>query len=81
MLKNWKTTVLGWLAAIVGVATAGWFKADGSINWMAVALGILVGLMGTFAKDRNVTGGTVGSTQEAQIRTKEPVTLPAVHTE
>jgi hypothetical protein len=59
MLKNWKTTVLGWVAAIVGVTTVGWFGPDGNINWMVVLLGILVGLLGTFAKDHDVTGGTI----------------------
>lgn len=59
MMKNWKTTVLGWLAAIVGVSTVGWFKPDGTPNWMVIVLGLLVGLLGTIAKDHDVTGGTV----------------------
>jgi hypothetical protein len=77
MFKNWKTTVLGWIAAIVGVTTVGWFRPDGSINWVAVVLGLLVGLLGTFAKDHDVTGGTVPLTKEAEARTTGAAAQPS----
>ena len=59
MMVNWKTTVLGTAAGLLGVSTVGWFKPDGTPNWMAILMGVAVAALGYFAKDRNVTGGTV----------------------
>ena len=59
-MKNWKTTVAGILGALVT-----WLPqlqaslADGkAINWSVMGLGLVVLLLGVFAKDLNVTGGT-----------------------
>jgi len=52
-MKNWKTTLAGVLAALVGFATY--------MNWIdtniAVSIGSLAAALGFgFAKDNNVTG-------------------------
>lgn len=61
-MKNWKTTVFGILAAVptllhvVGVQGIGHIGAV-SIDQAAAAIGAL--FLGFYAKDKNVTGGTV----------------------
>lgn len=50
---NWKTTLLG-----VGAAVTGYLGTQNSPGWQLVSLA-LVALLGIFAKDSNVTGGTV----------------------
>jgi hypothetical protein len=62
MKKNWKTTVAGILAIVAALAGAGKCAIDGgqimnclTESWPAIMIGI--GLI--FAKDNNVTGGTV----------------------
>jgi hypothetical protein len=56
-MKNWKTTLFGAItAAGIGMATS----ADGIVQTIGQILSILGPvLMGIFAKDSNVTGGTV----------------------
>lgn len=56
-MKNWKTTLLGVLtAAAAGVAGS---NIDPTITKVATVLtGILSGMIGFFAKDHDVTGGT-----------------------
>ena len=53
-MKNWKTTVLGALLAIV-IAVAPIIQT-GVIDWKAVGIAALVALIGYFAKDKDVTG-------------------------
>jgi hypothetical protein len=60
-MKNWKTTLFGILAALpallhsVGVAGFGHLGSV-SIDTAISSVGVL--LLGWFAKDKNVTGGT-----------------------
>lgn len=59
-MKNWKTTVagIGAMASAIGPALIA--LSNGDWNVMAAALpGIFAGLVGVFAKDNNVTGGSV----------------------
>lgn len=58
-MKNWKTTLLGFIAGITGGTATGWTKPDGSINFFAVAAAVVTALFGYFAKDHDVTGGKV----------------------
>lgn len=60
-MKNWKTTLLGFLAAF-------WLLAqpiiangdfDFSRDWKSLAGAAIAALFGLIAKDNNVTGGTV----------------------
>lgn len=53
-MKNWKTTVAGSVVALPQIIT-------GAINkdWATVIQGLATLLLGIFAKDNNVTGGSV----------------------
>lgn len=56
MSKNWKTTLFGALAAAGG----GMATQPGTVGTIGQILAILAPLLlGLFAKDSNVTGGTV----------------------
>jgi hypothetical protein len=50
-MKNWKTTLAG-----IGAGALQLF-ANGT-NWKSVLLAASMAVLGTFAKDSNVTGGT-----------------------
>ena len=54
-----RTTLFAFLAGALGVSTAGWFKADGSPNYFAIAAGIALTVYGYYTKDKEITGGTV----------------------
>ena len=64
-MKNWKTTLFGFLAALptlahqFGVSNVG-HLGNGDFLGLAGALGTI--LFGYFAKDKNVTGGTTPNT-------------------
>lgn len=78
--QNWKTTLSGWITtlafAIVAKPDVVDFLPVGShktITGIAGIIAIIAG--GTFAyqvKDRNVTGGTVPQTFEAERRVDSP---------
>jgi len=53
-MKNWKTSLLGSLAGLPMII-------EGAISkdWGKVITGVAAILLGLFAKDANVTGGTV----------------------
>lgn len=53
-MKNWRTTVTGIAAAAPQIA-----EGVATKNWSLLVSGIATLLMGIFAKDSNVTGGTV----------------------
>lgn len=53
-LTNWKTSAVGVIGAIPQIVEGIQTK-----NWAQVATGICTLLLGLFAKDQNVTGGTV----------------------
>lgn len=56
-MKNWKTTLIG-----VGGAVAvggGQLLQSGNLNWKDYVMMAFMTLLGTFAKDLNVSGGTV----------------------
>ena len=56
MFRNWKTTLLGWLAGLTGGTAAGWMTPDGKVHWAAVVLAVVMGALGHMAKDHDVTG-------------------------
>jgi hypothetical protein len=62
-MKNWKTTVTGALAIVVLLSNAAILLLDGNPlttpDYGILLPGLLAGLTGLFAKDSNVTGGTV----------------------
>ena len=51
-MKNWKTTLLGFGAGGLNMLANG-------TNWKQVLLSVGLALLGTYAKDHNVTGGEV----------------------
>lgn len=60
-IKNWKTTLFGLLALVVGVIQTSHAPSIGAaLMDPKVQMSILVALVGFFAKDHNVTGGTTG---------------------
>lgn len=60
MLSNWKTTLGGALTALIGIAALLGVKVGSTPIDPATALGMITGGIGLmFAKDQNVTGGTV----------------------
>lgn len=65
-MKNWKTSLFGALAAIAqlapvlshaGVQVGHW----GGSDFLQVGAGVSTLLLGLYAKDSNVTGGTVAN--------------------
>ena len=53
---SWMTTILGYLAGATGGTVAGWTKPDGSINWLAVAIAVILAALGRVSKDVTATG-------------------------
>ena len=75
---SWRTTVAGWLGggvvAILPVLQTGHFDSKD------LAIGFALGVLGTFAKDSNKTGGTqlqTGSIPDAALH-KEAAQVAAV---
>jgi hypothetical protein len=71
MIKNWKTSLAG--SGAIGVALINIAYQITSKNYDAqsifASIGVLfAGVTGLFAKDSNVTGGTVPQTAEAEAR-------------
>jgi hypothetical protein len=58
---NWKTTLIGTVAGIVGAVVGAIvpLMQGGVIDWKLIGTAALVAALGYFAKDSNVTGGTV----------------------
>jgi hypothetical protein len=57
-MKNWKTTLLGLIAG-GGISIDAIIHQGLTGGWKQALLGVAVALIGAFAKDNNVTGGTV----------------------
>ncbi len=58
-MKNWKTTVCGIVAAAAAGVAATYMSSDPLIAKIAgIVAAIATALLGLFAKDSNVTGGT-----------------------
>jgi hypothetical protein len=51
-MKNWKTTLFGFAASVLNMFANG-------TNWKQVLVSTGLAALGLFAKDNNVTGGTV----------------------
>lgn len=71
MFKNWKTTVFGTggiVTALVDIVSNFATGTPDKINWTIDIPIIMTGLGLLFAKDGNVTGGTVPATDEAAKR-------------
>lgn len=51
-MKNWKTTLAGFGLAFINLYAGG-------MNAKTAAISVGLAALGTFAKDANVTGGTV----------------------
>lgn len=56
-MKNWKTTLFGCLAAVVIAVQP--IIVTGNIDWGKIGIAALIAAFSYFAKDINVTGGTV----------------------
>lgn len=54
--KSWKTTVAGWLTGgAIGLLPV---LQTGHVDYKSMLIGFGVGLLGTLAKDSDVTGGS-----------------------
>ena len=54
--KSWKTTLVGWLTGgAVGLIPV---LQTGRVDYKSLLIGFGIGLLGTVAKDGDVTGGT-----------------------
>jgi len=75
MITNWKTSAAG-IAAILGaVASLITMFSKGQVdgNVLMTDLGVIgAGISGLFAKDKNVTGGTVDNTTGATVHDTSP---------
>jgi predicted aconitase with swiveling domain len=59
-MKSWKTTASGVIAVLVAVASAAEALINGRpVDWATVAAAVMAGIGLIFAKDSNVTGGSV----------------------
>jgi hypothetical protein len=60
MFKNWKTTLFGFIGGLpmVGIQVLNAFGQGQTVDFKQLGLGLGVMLLGAFAKDSNVTGGT-----------------------
>jgi hypothetical protein len=56
-MKNWKTTLIGFGGAVA--MGGGQLLSSGSLDWKAYIQMAFMALIGTFAKDLNVSGGSV----------------------
>lgn len=68
-MKNWKTTLtgfLGGLAVMFGPHLAG--QAGPALTSGNLITGAALTILGLFSKDKDVTGGTVAATPEAETR-------------
>lgn len=60
-LSNWKTSLFGIGGGILTmIANGGFHDAAGKFDWKTLAISASLAVVGIFAKDHNVTGGTVG---------------------
>lgn len=76
MITNWQTTVSGIPALITAVyAVYHAFKtgeAPSKENWEIIGASVSTVWLAIVAKDKNVTGGTIPQTKEAEIRVEAP---------
>ena len=60
MAKSWKTTACGVLSLVViGIGVAKSILSGVAVDWGTIVPAFMAGMTGLFAKDSNVTGGTV----------------------
>jgi hypothetical protein len=81
MPKNWKTTLMGMLTA--GAYATKTMVLTGQFNWTDAAITFGIAALGYLVKDKDVTGGTVAATPEAQARldaSPKPADQPAPST-
>ena len=73
ILKNWQTSVIGLITAIINLTVAFGLSLttsqQTSIIAVVTSLGVCLGFL--FAKDSSVTGGTTPATPEAQQRVNQ----------
>lgn len=80
-MKNWKTTLFGILSTLaLGISVNptmvwDWFPKEefGNLGWNIIRTAnicvfVFGGITASVMKDRNVTGGTVATTPEAEAR-------------
>ncbi len=73
---NWKTTLAGVTAILLAAGHILQLVTAGDLNWAAYITDVqslIVGVGLIFAKDANVTGGTVAATPEATVRLAPPL--------
>ncbi len=69
--KNWKTT-------LIGAITGGTISLDAIVEqgfekgWKQALIGVAIALLGAFAKDHNVTGGTVEQKNTVDLSQTKP---------
>jgi hypothetical protein len=81
-IKNWKTSAAGIAALLSAIAAVlHSYSASQPIDWNSFAMGCYLFYIGIFAKDANVTGGTVPQTLEAIVRVDTPEVIMGIHTE
>ncbi len=56
-MMNWKTTVIGAVGAVLMVVIP--MLQGGVFDWKTLVPAAVTALLGWFAKDHNVTGGTI----------------------
>ena len=71
--KNWKTTLAG---AVPGILVFLYdfikgLQAGQEFDAKTMIIGLSLALLGYYAKSKDVTGGTVPSTPEAEIRVQQ----------
>jgi hypothetical protein len=57
-MKNWKTTLFGALAGMMVIldATVQQLATGAPVDWLKVGLGLVLALVGYFAKDFDISG-------------------------
>jgi hypothetical protein len=75
MITNWKTSALGASAILGAIASLLSMFSKGQVdgNILMTDLGVIAaGIGGLFAKDKNVTGGTIDNTTGASVHDTSP---------
>ncbi len=75
MLTNWKTSATGVAAILGAVASLISMIAEGKVdgNILMTDFGVIsAGIMGLFAKDKNVTGGTIDNATGTVVHDTSP---------
>lgn len=64
MFKNWKTTVAGLVAGLIGAIATGFTNGAFELNWKSFAAFIVPVIIGLFTKDFDKTGIGANATSD-----------------